>query len=244
MNNACESYYSTDTNFLFVARNLFPPNAIRFLRKRIQEKKSHAQAAVSEREKNGETLGIASDSVRLNFEWYDVWKEADLSMLSEIIPSYDQVIFPPTIRTVKEYKGFLPWHQDLAYVKAMGKRAHQKVATCFLPLDDEPAVRPTVEYSFRPNQQPIQHVERPEYLTNQFDLREEDKPTPEQTVRFNLNIGDAILFGQLVLHRTYFPAEEFLPRNSVEFRLTQKTHRINGKDYFDLEKRTFYQYND
>lgn len=227
---------------MFVARELFPAEVIRSFRRQIQEKISHAESANSEREKNGESLGIAPDSVRLNFDWYDIWKHANLDMIQKIIPEYEFIIFPPTIRTVFEYKGFVPWHQDMAYIKAMGKRAHPEVATCFLPIDDDPYNRPTVEFSFNPQQKAVNHIERPGYLTNQFDLPDEIKPRENQTMTFDLNIGDAIIFGQLVLHRTHFPAKQFPPRNSVEFRFTKQKHLIPGKDYFSFENREFMQF--
>ena len=236
-----EIFFFNENNFLAVARKLFRKDALRVLRSRIAEK-APAIVEQTDDKKNAAALelGIAPDQLRLHREWYDIWMTADISMLRKYAAAYDQIVYPPQIRTVREKKAFVAWHQDDAYMRALGARAHKKIITCFVPLDDEPGNRPTVQFFINPGQTSITHTELPGAVMNKFDIAEKDKPPAEQCVSYKLNLGDAFIFGKLVLHRTYFEQDAFPSRQSMEFRLTTKDSLIGGKDYYDLKTHTFY----
>ena len=55
-----------------------------------------------------------------------------------------------------------------------------------------------------------------------------------QTKIFDLNFGDALIFGDHAVHRTYCPEGATNERRSLEFRLTRPEHALKGKDYFDV----------
>src|SRR6266446_5739186 len=53
-------------------------------------------------------------------------------------------------------------------------------------------------------------------------------------------LGDVLLFGAAIPHRTIVPPGCAPTRVSMEYRLTRGDSMIGGKDYFDLIRRTFY----
>ena len=73
---------------------------------------------------------------------------------------------------------------------------------------------------------------------NQFDLPDGQKPKAAQ--RFELSLGDAFVFGQHVLHRSYNGGPPNAERTSMEFRITTRDCAIAGKDYYDLQKGHWY----
>jgi len=237
---AGERYSHGPDNFLVVARGFFPPATVRAVRGKIEARRPTVKAD-DERSRRAAELGVAPDALRLHEDWYAIWRDADLGLLREYGPGFTEVIYPPQIRTVRNTRSFVPWHQDAAYMQALGQRGHARVMTCFLPLDEDLAGRPTLQFCIDPRQGPVEHVTRPGETFNQFDLPERLQPRPETCRTFELALGDAYLFGQHVLHRTHAPVPDFNERTSMEFRLTTKAARIPGKDYFSLESLQFYK---
>ena len=230
--------YHNEQNFLFVIRQFFVPAELRALRERIGILEQQIQAH-SERDRIAAAVGIAPDALRLKPEWFDIWKSAKLCLLQEYIPQFSQVIYPLQIRTVKDRKSFTHWHQDRTYMLALGARAHHKIATCFVPLDEEPDLHPTVQFCLFPKQESQPHLQKADVQINQFYIPESSLPlTDIQT--YSLELGDVLVFGQWVIHRTFFHEETFPLRHSLEFRLTTPEERIQGKDYFDLHTHEFY----
>lgn len=212
---------------------------LRALRLRIAARRAEVQAE-DERSRRAEEVGVAPDMLRLNEEWYEIWKQADLSKFRRHAADFSEVIFPPQIRTVREPRAMVPWHQDATYMEALGKRGHSEVITCFVPLDDDAENRPTLQFCIDPAQRAVPAM-RLDTDFNQFDLAEADRPPPEKCRTFLLNLGDAFVFGKHVLHRTYAASEAFRERTSMEFRLTTARARVPGKDYFSLETMRFYR---
>ena len=56
---------------------------------------------------------------------------------------------------------------------------------------------------------------------------------------FSLHSGDALVFGDLVLHQTFTPENCTLARTTFEFRAIRKESAIPGKDYYDISKLKF-----
>ena len=235
-----ERFFYGPDNFLVVARGFFPSQTLRTLREKIEARR-RAVKADDERSRKAAELGVAPDALRLNEDWYAIWREADIGILRQHVPQFSEVVYPPQIRTVRNTRSFVPWHQDAAYMRALGARGHSRVMTCFVPLDDELRGRPTLQFCVDPAQQMVEHVILPDAAFNQFDLPERMRPSPEQCMTFELELGDAYLFGQHVLHRTYAAEPEFSERSSMEFRLTTRDSLIAGKDYFNLESLQFHR---
>lgn len=234
-----ERYFFTPENFLIVARGFFAPEALRAVRRKIESRQAEV-ALVDERAHNAAEVGVAPDALRLDTGWYSIWKDADLSLLRQHVPQFTEIVFPPQIRTVRDLRSFVPWHQDAAYQQALGKRAHRHVMTCFVPLEDVAEGRPSLQFCIDPDQGRVEHLVRAEVTVNQFDLEERAKPDQAKCRTFDLALGDVYLFGQHVLHRTYAAADDFRSRTSMEFRLTTRDSVVAGKDYFSLDSMQFY----
>jgi len=58
-------------------------------------------------------------------------------------------------------------------------------------------------------------------------------------VHFDLTLGDALVFGDLTIHRTFLPPGATVERRSLEFRLVRPDEAIADKDYFDLDSGLF-----
>ena len=126
-------------------------------------------------------------------------------------------------------------------MKALGNRGHAEVISCFLPLDEDPENRPTLQFCIDPDQRPVEAVIRDDTVFNKFDVAQDDVPPAGKCHTFKLSLGDAFVFGQHVLHRTYVASDRFPERTSMEFRLTKPRCVILGKDYFSLNTMRFYQ---
>lgn len=240
MNGAQERFLYGQENFLIVARGLFRRDALKGLRARIAARRA-AIRADDERSRKGEEVGVAPDELRLSEEWYEIWKQAELAKFCDYVPAFSEVIYPPQIRTVRNLRAMVPWHQDAAYMEALGKRGHSEVITCFIPLEDDAENRPTLQFCIDPGQGPVQPITHKNVTFNQFDLAGADQPLPDKCRTFKLKLGDAFVFGKYVLHRTYVESDMFAERNSMEFRLTTAKGVVPGKDYFSLNMMRFYR---
>jgi hypothetical protein len=239
MDTRTESRFFSPQNFLIVARALFDANELRALKRQIDQHVA-ASRADDERSRVARGAGVAPDEVRLNKGWYEIWKAARVELFTRFVPQHTQIIFPPQIRTVRGVASLVPWHQDAAYMRALGDRGHGSVITCFLPLEESTVGKPLIEFFLDKNQQLAQHVIREDARINKFDLPEDARPAPESCSRFDLVLGDAFIFGQHVLHRTYAVDDPSQSRTSMEFRITTRDCLIQGKDYYDVEKESWY----
>ena len=103
---------------------------------------------------------------------------------------------------------------------------------CFIPFNNNPSEYPTVEFVNNPNQTKLEHKKKFESKFNSFFL--DDKFY--DICSFELNFGDALIFGNQVVHRTCVKGGHRNGRLSQEFRITTDESRLVGKDYYDLNK--------
>lgn len=234
-----EVLFVSPANFLIVARGLFDAAELRDVRTAIDAANAGSRAD-DDRSRTARSVGVAPDAVRLNRDWYAIWRNANPQLFKRRAPQFTQISFPPQIRTIRNRASLVPWHQDSAYMRALGARGHKRVITCFVPLEESTASRPSVEFSVNAKQGAVDHLVREGTAINQFDLPDEQKPDPGQVRRFELRLGDAFVFGQDVLHRSYNDGPASAERTSMEFRITTRDAVIPGKDYYDLERRAWY----
>jgi hypothetical protein len=234
-----EVLFTSPANFLIIARGLFEPARLRALRKAIDAAVA-ANRDDDERARRARSVGVAPDAVRLNRDWYAIWREARTELFLRRVPGFTQMIFPPQIRTVRNAASLVPWHQDSAYMRHLGAKGHGQVITCNVLLEETNKGKPSLEFAVNPRQGPVEHLMRDGTEINQFDLSEERRPDPRSVRRFELQLGDVFVFGQDVLHRTYNDGPPDAERTSMEFRITRRESVIAGKDYYDLEKGTWY----
>ena len=228
-----EFLWDDENNFLLVARNMFNKKDISDLNHYILEKrKSHQNK--TERDFEVFKYGVAPDLVRLDKKLFSIWEDADIEIIEKYIPEYKYIMFPPMIRNVSKEFDFVPWHQDVSYVKAMKDKIHKKMVICFVPLDAFPNKKSTLQFAFKKGQEELGVIIRKGHSVNVFDLKDENKPDKDDVISFELNSGDALFFGMYVPHRTYVRDSSMLDRNSIEFRLTTCSDRVRGKDYYDI----------
>src|SRR5437660_7687172 len=214
-----EVLFVSPQNFLIVARGMFDAAQLRSVRAAIDAANA-ASRADDARARTARSVGVAPDEVRLNQSWYDIWRGARSETFTHRVPEFTQISFPPQIRTIRNQSSLVPWHQDSAYMRALGTRGHKRVITCFVPLEESTRLRPSVEFAIDAAQGAVDHLIREGTAINQFDLPDDHKPKAAR--RFELNLGDATVFGQNVLHRSYNDGPDGAERTSSAFRITTR----------------------
>lgn len=184
----------------------------------------------SEREEKYHRIGVASDDIRLDAAWYDVWRDGD--DLVERFRPYTWVSFPPVLRHLRQGDHLVPWHQDIGYQRLLGERAHSRLITCFVPLEAEPGQCASLEFA-------VGHFDELPHRAFGDHGAALDDDLFKATKRLDLKLGDAMVFGDFAPHRTYVPDGAVVERRSIEFRLVRPEDSIDGKDYFDIEKGAF-----
>lgn len=205
---------------------MFDPAVVHRLRAYLDQVHAERQAlARSEREAAIARQGAGSDALRMDRAWFDLWRHPT-ARLREAVGPFCWIIFPPVVRVMTRADQRVPWHQDLAYQRLLGARGHERIITCFVPLDDDPARRPTVEFCASEERELEHHGEGifAAGLTGEFPAGR----------HFLLRQGDALVFGDMALHRTYSPPDGPPERASLEFRLTRPEDARPGKDYFEI----------
>jgi len=209
------------------ACGVFAPEVLRALRHYLASLSGTQLACgASEREQRAVARGESSDALRLDPSWFDAFREPARTLLEAIGP-YHWVSYPPQVRTVRRATHLVPWHQDVGYQRLLGARAHQRHITCFVPLDDDPQRRPSIEF-VRTAAPELAHVARDGFAAGL------DATPAGERVAFALALGDALLFGDLVPHRTIVPDPARPERRSLEFRLLRPEDAVLDKDYFDV----------
>jgi hypothetical protein len=222
MNNRC---------FVNHHKQVFPPALLQDMKQYLYEvMESKNSGDKTDREVTAIGRGEGSDSLRMDVRWYEIWKSHAKS-LQEAIAPYTWVIFPVQVRMVREPHHQVPWHQDLAFQNAIGARGHKEIITCFVPLDEDPFNRATVQYS-PVSSAFVEHMPMGGFNAG-TDLEFED------VFHCRLQSGDCLLFGDLAFHRTYVPEGAAYERNNLEFRLCKPSGAVPGKDYFDTETGRF-----
>jgi ectoine hydroxylase-related dioxygenase (phytanoyl-CoA dioxygenase family) len=192
---------------------------------------------LDQRQLNAVRRGEAPDNLRTQEQWYDIWSNIDSQekILTAVGP-YTLVTFPPQVRNVRQGSHKVPWHQDIGYMRLLGNRGHQQVITCFVPLEDNPAEHTTIQFALdnmdADNETEFEHIPLGDFgagINQDFNKK----------IHYDLKLGDALIFGDFTLHRTYTPERCKTERRSLEFRLVRPEHAISGKDYFDLQSLKF-----
>jgi len=211
----------------------FKPALLRELRIYMNTVWAEQQAkAQTEREHIVIKNGVASDALRIEPRWYDVWRTPTLP-IRETLKLYTWVTFPPIVRIVREENHMVPWHQDIGYMRQLGAKGHSQIITCFIPIDEEPSKHATIQFA-RDDLPELEHIPTTGYRgVGLKDI------TFSQLEHYELELGDCLIFGELAAHRTFVPLNATLERRSLEFRLTQPKIALSNKDYFDIESGNF-----
>jgi hypothetical protein len=218
----------TDTRcFVHHMRGLFDRALMERIRGHMLAVESERQAqALSEREKRVVRIGAATDVLRLDPCWYDLWRDSTGSVIERVRP-YTWVTFPVQVRHVTEESHLVPWHQDVGYQRLLGARAHRRIITCFVPLEPDADACSTLEFALGDFEE-LRHQPDGDHGATTSD------PRFARTQRFGLAYGDALIFGDHTPHRTVVPDQGRIDRHSFEFRLVIPGEALDDKDYFDL----------
>jgi hypothetical protein len=189
-------------------------------------------SSVTERERLAQMRGEMPDDIRMQDFWWDVWRQPLSKMnLVNFLSPFTWVIFPLQVRHIVSRRGqVVPWHQDAGFIKLLPpSRQHPKIITVFVPLEDDPAIHTTIEFSLENRESPVElmHEAKDEFGAG-LDL------DPRDRFHCKLRLGDALVFGDLTLHRTYTPPNCHIERRSLEFRLCMPSDGLRDKDYFDI----------
>lgn len=213
-------------------RAAIAPDVLRVLRAYLERVSAERQAqAATARERSAIERGEGSDALRLDPIWMDALRSPSRALL-DAIGDATWVAFPPQVRSVAASHHLVPWHQDVAYQRLLGPRGHDRHVTCFVPLDEDPARRPTIEYVVG------RFDELPHDAASGFGAGLPEAPAGPHAL-FELALGDALVFGDLVPHRSVVPDPRRPERRSLEFRLVRPCDAVAGKDYFDISSGAF-----
>lgn len=189
-----------------------------------------AREYLSQKDRLAIERGEATAAERLSPYWYKIWQRPVLQNAAALGP-FRWLIYPPQIRALKAERQEVRWHQDAGFVKAMA-RQHKRIITIFVPLDDNPSDRCTLQFT----------RETPGFLehsptSNGFAAGLSGEFTGLYS--FDLELGDCLVFGDLAPHRSYTPPGCSWERASMEFRAVVPTEALKDKDYFDIDQARF-----
>lgn len=216
----------------------FNPDILTNLRDRLDHfERLETSSPLSQREHFAQKRGELNDYGRMQDFWWDVWrKPLSKPNLTKILEPFTWVVFPPNVRSIKRSAGQrTPWHQDAGFIKLLPpERQHSKIITVFLPLEEDPSSHTTLEFS-------LENIDSPTELTHEpkDDFGAGLNCDPKDRFHHKLSLGDALVFGDLTLHRTFTPPNCRLERRSLEFRLCIPSDGLREKDYFDITSGMF-----
>ncbi len=179
-------------------------------------------AVLSDRDAAKLRIGAATDALRLDSKWYDVWRDP---RLVDIFAPFTWVTYPVQLRHVHTADHLVPWHQDEGYMRLLPRR-HTRVITCFVPLEPDPTRGSTLEFATGRHEAHDHHA----FGGHGAAMAEPVGPK----ARFDLAFGDAMVFGDHVPHQTVPAADGGIERRSFEFRLVVPADAMPDKDYFDM----------
>lgn len=224
--------YDQYRHFVRPVRGMFDPALLRQLRQEYDALKQDgvAYAGLSEREQRMESIGATRDSIRMRERWYDIWRGRP-GQLEQLRP-FTYVTYPLQIRYLTKAVDIVPWHQDEGYMKLLPAR-HTQVITCWTPLEDRPYECTGLMFARGHHWPELEHHGAGPHGAC---LADEDFP---DFYHERLELGDCMLFGDLVPHKTLMAPHLKTERHSFEIRLVMPEHALPGKDYFDLETGRF-----
>jgi hypothetical protein len=217
-----------DHHLLYHLRGVFDRTVLAATLAHYDAIEAERQAIIqSERDASKRRIGAATDALRFDPRWYDLWRDPKLA---GVFHPFTWVTFPVQLRHVERPDHLVPWHQDVAYMSLLPRR-HARIVTCFIPLELEPARVSTLEFA----------VDRYEPLAHRpvGDYGAVTAEPPGEKVRFDLVSGDAVVFGDHVPHRSIAAIDGRLDRRSFEFRLVMPDEALADKDYFDITRGLF-----
>ena len=213
--------------FVIHKRNFFTKEALQKIRNYYINSEKLNEAARTDREISAVMRGESSDALRLSEVWYEPWATSNYINM-EVFNRYGFILYPPQVRNVRASNHKVPWHQDTGYMKRLGDKAPSQIITCFVPLEEIPSNHTTLEFTDRYSHVELQHTETESFGAG-IEIDED-----QNKYHYELELGDALIFGDLVAHRTYTPKGCQLNRRSIEFRLIMSDDLRAGKDYFQL----------
>ena len=220
----------TDENFLIVVEKLFDSRMLINI-KEIYECKNNEVKDIDQISLMKKRLGVATDEVRKSTDYYHIW-ENDKILKQEIFNKYSYIMYPPMIRTVRDKKSFVDWHQDEAYMR-MARIKQNNIITCFVPLEDNLINKPNLQFIDNIENKEIVHKNNKKIINSIYI----DEIIKGKIINPSLALGGCYIFGQKVVHRTYTNHKKFEKRTSLEFRITEEKSLIKDKDYFDLKQK-------
>jgi len=217
-------------------RAMFNPAILTELRDYLLaiESNKNSSADLNERERAAVERGESSDALRMDQRWYEVWRTLSPAGRSLLGP-FSLVRFPVQVRHVRGESHKVPWHQDAGYIRLLGTNAPRQVITCFIPLDPDPQTRTTLQFAEMQANVEFEHRKAGAFGAGIEQL------APKRIYHFDLALGDALVFGDLAVHRTYTAPGAKLERCSLEFRLLVPEDGVAGRDYFDVDTSRFIQ---
>jgi ectoine hydroxylase-related dioxygenase (phytanoyl-CoA dioxygenase family) len=216
----------TDRSFAFPLRGVFDPDLLRSLREEFRRlEREDAERPLTDRDLLAQRIGSANDHVRKRMDWYRVWENVKPKHVEALMP-FRLVTYPIQLRHLQNDEQLVPWHQDAGYMRLM-PRQHDRIITCWIPLDDEPAKHATLCFPRSETWQPVHHQ------TSEIHGAVLDLDTPD-IVSWDLALGDCLVFGDYRPHRTLRLPHLKLERYSIEARLVRAQDALSEKDYYDI----------
>ena len=220
----------TDENFLIVVEKLFDTRALINI-KEMYERKNNEIKDIDQISLMKKSLGVAVDEVRKSTDYYHIWDD-DKILEQEIFKKYSYIMYPPMVRTVKDKKSFVDWHQDEAYMR-LAKVKQNNTITCFIPLEHDLINKPNLQFIDNMESKEITHKDKKTIINSIYIERK----IKGKLINPTLALGGCYIFGQKVVHRTHTNCKNFEKRTSLEFRITEEKSLIKDKDYFDLKQK-------
>ncbi|MBX9635265.1 MAG: phytanoyl-CoA dioxygenase family protein [Magnetospirillum sp.] len=171
-------------------------------------------------------IGASTDAFRQDPRWYDPWRRISAATIDRMRPS-TWLLYPVMVRHITQSSHLVPWHQDIAYVRRM-PRVHQRLITCFVPIEPDPARAASLEFATGAFDE-LQHGDHGDHGPGL------DATFPDRS-RFDLSLGDALIFGDHTPHRTIAAPDGSIDRRSFEYRAVIPAEALEDKDYFDIER--------
>ncbi len=217
-----------DRCFIAHMRGLLDRETLARLMDRFAATEQAAQATLrSPHDASRVAIGASTDAFRLDPVWLDPWRNASAERIARLSP-FTWMMYPPNIRHLTDPEHLVPWHQDIGYVKRM-PRVHRRIITCFVPLEPDPSAHATLELAVGRFGE-IDHAEAAGHGAAILDR------SFANTRRFELDLGDAIVFGDHVPHRTVRVDDRPIDRRSIEYRFVIPDEALDDKDYFRLDE--------
>ncbi len=220
-------------NQTFHLKKLFDKDSIKHLREFYKTNKYLNEQTSTIREKIAVERGEGSDVLRLQADWYSIWSTIDANAI-KIFGDYRYILYPPQIREVRSLRNNVPWHQDIGYMRKLGINAPTKIITCFVPLDEFPYSHTTLQFIEGSDFDELEHEPK-----NGFGAGLNIDESKYKTRVYDCDSGDALVFGDYVVHRTFTPENKDIKRLSIEFRLLCQNDLLRNKDYYDIRSNRF-----